>query len=88
MSKKSNKVQPNDGLNARKDDPTLWHQVWDLNIKHKLKHFLWKYIHNILPTNEEVYRRTGKGNKWYKCSGEEVETLEHLLFFCKAREEV
>ncbi|XP_027151033.1 uncharacterized protein LOC113751285 [Coffea eugenioides] len=87
MSKKSKKVQPNNGSSTRKDDPTLLHQVWDLNIKHKLKHFLWKCLHNILPANEEVYRRTGKGDKWCKCCGEEVETLEHLLFLCKAREE-
>ncbi|XP_071923063.1 uncharacterized protein [Coffea arabica] len=35
----------------------------------------------------EVHRRTCKGDKWCKCCGEEVETLEHLFFNCKAREE-
>ncbi|XP_027150166.1 uncharacterized protein LOC113750386 [Coffea eugenioides] len=87
LSKKANKMQANERSSARNDDPTLWHQVWDLNIKHKLKHFLWKCLHNILPTNEEVHRRTCKGDKWCKCCGEEVETLEHLFFNCKAREE-
>ncbi|XP_071912170.1 uncharacterized protein [Coffea arabica] len=86
-SKKANKMQPNEGSSSRKDDPTLWHQVWDLNIKHKLKHFLWECLHNILPTNEEVHRRTGKGDKWCKCCDEGGETLEHLFFNCKAKGE-
>lgn len=28
----------------------IWKQMWKLNIPKKIKHFIWRAIHNILPT--------------------------------------
>ncbi|XP_071916173.1 uncharacterized protein [Coffea arabica] len=78
-----NKAQDNSSTN--KERSKVWNQFWGLNIKHKIKHFLWKCLHCILPTNEEIFRRTGKGDPLCKCCGEEQETTEHALLLCKAR---
>ncbi|KAL3527944.1 hypothetical protein ACH5RR_012600 [Cinchona calisaya] len=39
----------------------LWKFTWGLNVKHKIRHVLWKCLNNILPTNANIHRRTGKG---------------------------
>lgn len=48
----------------------------------KLKRFVWKCLHQIISINEVVYRRIVKGDTIRKCCEEEVETAEHMLFFC------
>lgn len=82
-SSEKNKAKVNSSTN--KERSKVWNQLWGLNIKHKIKHFLWKCLHCILPTNEEIFRRTGKGDPLCKCCGEEPETTEHALFHCKSR---
>ncbi|XP_027157225.1 uncharacterized protein LOC113758655 [Coffea eugenioides] len=62
---------------------TMWKKLWHLNVKAKLKHFMWKCLQNCLPTNEIMYKRLGKGDGRCSCCGEEVETIEHLFFFCE-----
>ena len=52
-------------------------------MKHKLKHFIWRGLQNILPVNEVIKRRVGRGSELCACSGEQLETLEHMFFFCK-----
>nr|XP_027101192.1 uncharacterized protein LOC113720678 [Coffea arabica]XP_027115614.1 uncharacterized protein LOC113733445 [Coffea arabica] len=59
-----------------------WSFLWGLNIKQKLKHFLWKCLQDILPVNATVKARCSKGDHMCRCCGEHTETLEHLLFFC------
>lgn len=60
----------------------VWKELWGLNMKHKLKHFIWKCLRGVLPVNEVVMRRTGNGNSMCHRCGEAVETLEHMLFQC------
>ena len=79
-----NRPQVNSSTNKKRSK--VWNQLWGLNIQHKIKHFLWKCLHCILPTNEEIFRRTGKGDLRCKCCGEEKETIKHALLKCKARE--
>ncbi|XP_071914033.1 uncharacterized protein [Coffea arabica] len=79
-----NRAQVNSSTN--KERSKVWNQLWGLNMKHKIKHFLWKCLHCILPTNEKIFRRTGKGDPLCKCCGKEQETTEHALLHCKTRE--
>ena len=60
-----------------------WKFLWSLNMKHKLKHFIWKCLHGILPVNEVVKSRTGKGDDKCACYGEYIKTMEHMFFFCQ-----
>ena len=53
--------------------------LWKLNIKHKLKIFMWMCINNALPVNEVIFSRTKKGDSIYKACGEGVATVEHAL---------
>ena len=60
--------------------------LWNLEIKHKLKHFLWKCLHGVLPVNEVIRRRIGKGEDRCRCCGEMTETLKHMFLFCSHAE--
>ncbi|XP_071939782.1 uncharacterized protein [Coffea arabica] len=64
----------------------IWKSVWTLKLKHKLKHFIWRCLHHSLPVNEQIQKRTGKGSPMCRSCGEEVETLEHMFFFCDTAE--
>ncbi|XP_027148760.1 uncharacterized protein LOC113749274 [Coffea eugenioides] len=75
------------GRSSRNEQGTeVWKFLWSLNMKYKLKHFIWKGLHNILPVNEVIKRRVGKGSELCACCGEQPETLEHMFFFCKHAE--
>ncbi|KAL3514328.1 hypothetical protein ACH5RR_027045 [Cinchona calisaya] len=53
-----------------------------LDIKCKLKHIIWNCLSQAIPNNEEMHRTTRLGNPWCKICGEDVQTLEHIIFFC------
>lgn len=67
-------------------DPNIWKSVWNLNVNLKNKHFIWKCLPKMAPTNELIYSRTVKGHCMCPRCGDDVKTLEHMIFFCnKAR---
>ena len=72
-----------EGDSRNKRNTKVWKIIWNLNMKHKLKHFIWKCLHRILPVNEVIKSRIGKGEDKCLCYGEGTETLEHMLFFCQ-----
>ena len=51
-------------------------------MKSKLKHFIWKCLQGILPTNTVVKEECAKGDHVCRCCSDNVETLEHMLFLC------
>ncbi|XP_027156752.1 uncharacterized protein LOC113757854 [Coffea eugenioides] len=60
----------------------MWNTLWRLNIKHKIKFFIWKCIQGALPVREAVSRRTGMGDPICTTCGTAQETVEHLLLTC------
>ncbi|CAN1146274.1 hypothetical protein LINPERHAP2_LOCUS15157, partial [Linum perenne] len=62
--------------------PFLWRSVWDLNIQPKLRFFLWRLCHRILPTIEGLNSRGMSLPTTCPCCLRGPETLEHLLFHC------
>ncbi|XP_027157869.1 uncharacterized protein LOC113759492 [Coffea eugenioides] len=88
MERNNKRLLQQESTSKNKQNSRIWHQVWDLNIKHKVKHFLWKCLHDILPTHDNIFKRTGKGEPWCRRCGESAETLEHLLFFCRTSEQI
>ena len=68
--------------NSRRIKSQNWRFLWDLNMPNKLKHFIWKCLQGILPTNTVVKGKCGKGDHVCKCCGDSSETLEHMFFLC------
>lgn len=66
---------------ARQNSP-MWKSLWALQLKHKLKHFLWRCLLQSIPVNEQIHRRTRARNPVCECCGEAEETVEHMIFFC------
>nr|XP_027123998.1 uncharacterized protein LOC113740655 [Coffea arabica] len=61
----------------------MWSCLWKLNIKQKLKTFMWKCINNSLSVKEVIFSRTKKEDPIYKACGEGVETVKHMLLNCR-----
>ncbi|KAF7842396.1 reverse transcriptase [Senna tora] len=60
----------------------LWTDIWRINICHKVKHFLWRICWNSIPTKENLFNRKCSPSPACPICKVEVETVEHLLFFC------
>lgn len=60
----------------------MWRRLWSMNIKGKIKHFLWRAYHNILPTGNRLLQKGLQIDAICKCCGEGPETIEHLFFDC------
>ena len=74
------KVQ--DGTNTYGMNGQDWKNLWKLKIPCKICLFLWKLLHNGLPTRMELNRRQIIVNtKCVMCEQEE-ETLDHLFLKC------
>ncbi|XP_027177933.1 uncharacterized protein LOC113777087 [Coffea eugenioides] len=56
-----------------------WKWMWRLNIKSKIKHFIWKCLHGLLPVNGLVFKRTHKGDPICDGCGEQEESIEHMI---------
>ncbi|XP_027174751.1 uncharacterized protein LOC113774410 [Coffea eugenioides] len=76
------------GTSVHSTSKQMWSCLWKLNIKHKLKTFMWKCINNALPVSEVIFSRSKKGDPICKVCGEGVETVEHVLLNCKQAKQV
>lgn len=84
MMKREPQTRQRDGESSRNEvNSGAWKFLWGLNVKHKIKHFVWKCLHRILPVNEVITSRTAKGDGKCYCCGEQIETLDHMMFFCQ-----
>ncbi|GAA0141552.1 hypothetical protein LIER_02672 [Lithospermum erythrorhizon] len=67
-----------DGSTVRPSDG-LWSQLWRLKIPPRVRNFLWKCLHNILPTKDKLLRRRVAVDGTCALCGEAPETLSHLF---------
>ncbi|CAN0917711.1 hypothetical protein LINGRAHAP2_LOCUS30470 [Linum grandiflorum] len=51
----SDHVHPKSGVELH--DEQLWARIWNLQIHPKLRFFLWKVVHGILPTFDALQSR-------------------------------
>ncbi|CAH2944887.1 MAG: hypothetical protein PCALPYG88_7425, partial [uncultured Paraburkholderia sp.] len=65
------------------EEARMWKQIWSLNIKKKLKHFIWKACHDRLPVGSNVQKRGVKVDGICMQCGEASESGEHLFFHCR-----
>uniref|UniRef100_A0A803QM48 Reverse transcriptase domain-containing protein n=1 Tax=Cannabis sativa TaxID=3483 RepID=A0A803QM48_CANSA len=67
---------------------TWWKQMWSLPLAPKLKHFLWRACHDILPTSHNLLKRKVLNTTCCCRCFYHDETLEHALFRCATVQEV
>lgn len=60
----------------------MWTRTWGLQIKGKVKHFLQRACHKVLPTGSQLKLRGLDVDGLCQGCGEKPETLEHLFFHC------
>lgn len=61
----------------------MWQQVWKMKVKPKLKHFLWRALHNWVATGSAIKNRGIEVDVICKRCGMDQETQEHLFFHCE-----
>ncbi|CDP00431.1 unnamed protein product [Coffea canephora] len=77
-----------DGSSYDDSNKQIWKTLWSLNIKHKIKLFIWRCITNTLTARETIFRRTKQGSPICSRCGDGMETIEHILFHCHQAQKV
>ncbi|CAN0905436.1 hypothetical protein LINGRAHAP2_LOCUS23667 [Linum grandiflorum] len=63
-------------------DSRLWAKIWSLPIQPKLRFFLWKIVHDILPTANTLLQRGVDIEPWCPVCCTSDDTTSHLFFSC------
>lgn len=61
----------------------VWSGIWNAKIPQKIKHFLWKACHNILPVKENLCKKRISQCSLCPICHKEAETIEHMFFLCE-----
>ena len=67
---------------SRGVDYGWWRKMWGLNIPPKVKHFMWRAFHDLLPCNDNLYRRGICHSRTCPRCGSFPETSFHTLWSC------
>lgn len=85
-------ARPKEGVESsgsrKEENAKSWKTLWGLNMKQKLKFFIWKCLRGIVPTNERIKERCLKGDTICRCYEEKPESIEHMLFYCSHAEAI
>ncbi|KAL8488537.1 hypothetical protein ACS0TY_024714 [Phlomoides rotata] len=61
----------------------IWSLIWDLDVPPKVKFFLWKLVHGILPTSINPVSRLVDVDPLCQQCDREIETEDHLFHGCE-----
>ncbi|RYQ94508.1 hypothetical protein Ahy_B08g089422 [Arachis hypogaea] len=61
----------------------LWKEIWKMEVPSKIKSFLWKAAHDIVPVNSNLYKKRIAESPICQICTKEVETTEHALLLCE-----
>lgn len=64
------------------EERKMWNQIWSLDIKKKIQHFIWRAFHNQLLVEVNLKKRGTQVDGVCRQCGEGMETMEHLFFHC------
>ncbi|KAI8525452.1 hypothetical protein RHMOL_Rhmol13G0231200 [Rhododendron molle] len=65
-----------------KPKKVLWKVLWKMKVQGKIKSFWWRACKNSLATCENLFRRKCAQSSACPICGSEIETVEHMLFWC------
>jgi hypothetical protein len=68
-------------------DP-MWEKIWKTNCPNKVKHFLWRFAHNIHPPRRNLARRGMKLDTKCPVCNQLDEDEGHLFLKCKLAKQV
>ena len=63
-------------------DKVLWRTIWSLQVPNKIKNLVWRACRNLLPTKENLVRRTIIENPTYDRCKHEPKSALHALWNC------
>lgn len=71
--------QSNVASTSTEVSPILWKVIWNIKMPQKIKIFLWKLINNILPVQENLFKKKiARSNVCPVCK-REIESVEHIF---------
>ncbi|KAJ3686358.1 hypothetical protein LUZ61_015522 [Rhynchospora tenuis] len=59
-----------------------WIQLWKSNLPPRIKTFLWRGVHDALPTAKRLNRVIPNVPPICNRCGDDVESIDHMLFYC------
>ncbi|CAN0860686.1 hypothetical protein LINGRAHAP2_LOCUS8012 [Linum grandiflorum] len=81
MEMQRTEVVNDGGVGSTPEETVCWKKIWKLNIPGKLKVFIWKISHNILPVGVKVCKRVSQvGDECPNCGLQE--TIKHYFVEC------
>ncbi|CAN0846446.1 hypothetical protein LINGRAHAP2_LOCUS4459, partial [Linum grandiflorum] len=69
-------------------DEHLWARIWSLHVQPKLRFFLWKIIHDILPTFHALQSRHLDVSSLFPVCNDAEESISHLFFSCSVAQQL
>jgi hypothetical protein len=73
---------------SKPDEGRNWKEIWDLKVPNVVKLFLWKALHNLLPTRTNLARKGVTNDTICPICDREDETVEHILWSCPSSKDV
>ncbi|GAA0148328.1 hypothetical protein LIER_07803 [Lithospermum erythrorhizon] len=60
----------------------IWQSIWGLKVPPRVRNFLWKWLHNVLPTKVNLRPRGVKIEDCCPLCNSAPETAEHVFLYC------
>ena len=68
--------------------PSFWRKIWGISSPPKVKHFFWRIINNAIASGENLFQRNCSPSPPCSVCGNEIESIEHILWRCDGDVEV
>ena len=66
----------------------FWQRLWSVQVAPKIKLFIWRACHNILPTQAKLFGRGIIGTLTSRWCMDEAEMVDHVLWGCEFAQKV
>uniref|UniRef100_A0A803L0D3 GATA-type domain-containing protein n=1 Tax=Chenopodium quinoa TaxID=63459 RepID=A0A803L0D3_CHEQI len=75
-------------VGARDEEQEAWRIIWKLGGPLKLNHLLWQMCKVCAASKQELFRRRITGDDLCGVCADEVESIIHVLFYCRVTQDV